>query len=43
MRDRLLRMGFATGTDDMASLRADILKQDGIYKKIIAEAAIRNE
>jgi tripartite-type tricarboxylate transporter receptor subunit TctC len=43
MRDRLLRMGFAAGTDDMPSLRADVLKQDGIYKKIIAEAAIRNE
>ena len=43
MQDRLLRIGFAAGTDTMAELQADILKQDALYKKVITEAGIRNE
>jgi hypothetical protein len=43
MRNRLLSVGFAAGTDGLAELRADILRQDGIYKKIITDAGIKNE
>jgi tripartite-type tricarboxylate transporter receptor subunit TctC len=43
MQQRMLALGFTTGTDSQAELKADIAKQDALYTKIIAEAKIKNE
>jgi len=43
MKARQLALGFAVGTQSLADLKADIGKQDVLYKKIITEANIKNE
>jgi tripartite-type tricarboxylate transporter receptor subunit TctC len=43
MKQRQMSLGFAVGTPSPAELKADILKQDALYKKIITEAGIKNE
>jgi tripartite-type tricarboxylate transporter receptor subunit TctC len=43
MKQKLLALGFTPGTDSLAELKAEILRLDALYKKVIADAGIKNE